>query len=171
MYKDSSKDEIMSGCDKYLISCKGACLVAGLGFMGAVLPLSFAQEPVPSPKPAGETKTPSTKILEMGARFLQGTQPLKSFDIYLVGFHPMKDHPENQMEAHHYCYQTNEDFAQCMLFDGNTRDANLNGIEYIHFRKTFRHPARRGSTGIPTTVKFLPISSSHQILPIWRKKH
>ncbi|MEO6825349.1 MAG: OBAP family protein [Nitrosospira sp.] len=132
-----SKEEIMSGRDKYLISFRGACLVAGLGFMGAVLPLSFAQEPVPSTKPAGEIKTPSTKILEVGARFLQGTQPLKSFDIYLVGFHPMKDHPENQMEAHHYCHQTNEDFAQCMLFDGNTRDANLNGIEYIISEKLF----------------------------------
>ena len=22
-------------------------------------------------------------------------------DVYLVGFHPMKEHPEQQMEAHH----------------------------------------------------------------------
>lgn len=31
----------------------------------------------------------------------------------------------------------NEDFAQCVLFDGNTRNANLNGIEYIISGKLF----------------------------------
>jgi hypothetical protein len=34
------------------------------------------------------------------------------------------------MEAHQFCKQVNEDFAQCVLFDGNTSAANLNGIEY-----------------------------------------
>jgi hypothetical protein len=41
------------------------------------------------------------------------------------------------MEAHHYCHQINEDFAQCALFDGNTKDANLNGIEYIISERLF----------------------------------
>jgi hypothetical protein len=36
-----------------------------------------------------------------------------------------------QMEAHHYCRVVNDDFLQCVLFDGNTREANLIGIEYI----------------------------------------
>jgi hypothetical protein len=58
-------------------------------------------------------------------------------DVYLVGFHPMKEDPGHQMEAHHFCRQVNEDFAQCALFDGNTRDANLNGIEYIISEKLF----------------------------------
>ena len=49
----------------------------------------------------------------------------------------MKDSPEDQMEVHHYCHQLNEDFAQCALFDGNTQDANLNGIEYIISEKLF----------------------------------
>jgi hypothetical protein len=87
--------------------------------------------------PEGEAKRPKTKILEAGAKLLQSTSPLKPFDIYLVGFHPMKDSPEHQMEAHHYCHQVNEDFAQCVLFDGNTEDANLNGIEYIISEKLF----------------------------------
>ncbi len=30
------------------------------------------------------------------------------------------------MEAHLYCNQVNEDFAQCVLFDGNTKQANFN---------------------------------------------
>lgn len=43
----------------------------------------------------------------------------------------MKEDPQVQMEAHHYCKQVNEGFVQCALFDGNTESANLNGIEYI----------------------------------------
>jgi hypothetical protein len=42
-----------------------------------------------------------------------------------------------QMEAHHYCRVVNDDFLQCVLFDGNTRDANLIGIEYIVSEKLF----------------------------------
>jgi Protein of unknown function (DUF1264) len=85
----------------------------------------------------GDPKRPATRALETGAKILQGNAPLKPFDVYLVGFHPMKDQPELQMEAHHYCHQVNEDFAQCTLFDGNTRTAKLNGIEYIISEKLF----------------------------------
>jgi hypothetical protein len=109
-----------------------------VALIGGPVSPAIAQEPMPpATAPPGEAKTPKTKILEAGAKLLQGTSPLKPFDIYLVGFHPMKDHPENQMEAHHYCHQVNEDFAQCVLFDGNTKHANLNGIEYIISEKLF----------------------------------
>ena len=64
--------------------------------------------------------------------------PLDGMNIYLVGFHPMKRNPAHQMEAHHYCRQMNQDFAQCALFDGNTKDAKLNGIEYIISEKFFK---------------------------------
>src|SRR5690606_11483694 len=43
----------------------------------------------------------------------------------------------HQMEAHHFCNQVNEDFAQGVLFDGNTREANLNGIEYSISERLF----------------------------------
>jgi hypothetical protein len=42
-----------------------------------------------------------------------------------------------QMEAHHYCHQVNADLLQCVLFDGNTEDANLIGIEYIISERLF----------------------------------
>ena len=101
-------------------------------------PMAVAQEATqPGTAPSGESKSAKTKILEAGARLFQSNAPLRSFDIYLVGFPPMKDSPEDQMEAHHYCHQLNEDFAQCALFDGNTQDANLNGIEYIISEKLF----------------------------------
>lgn len=87
--------------------------------------------------PAGEEKTPKTRLLEAGAKLLQSKTPLKGFDIYLVGFHPMKESPNEQMEAHHYCRQVNEDFAQCALFDSNDKNASLNGIEYIISERLF----------------------------------
>lgn len=70
-------------------------------------------------------------MLEAGANALQRDTPVDRLGIYLVGFHPLKSNPNHQMTAHHYCNQINEDFAQCALFDGNTKEANLNGIEYI----------------------------------------
>ncbi|TAK60579.1 MAG: DUF1264 domain-containing protein [Methylobacter sp.] len=82
-------------------------------------------------QPQGQEKTAKTQMLEVGAAMLQANSPLKSLDIYLDGFHATKEDPNHQMEAHHYCHQVNEDFAQCALFDGNTRQANLIGIEYI----------------------------------------
>lgn len=105
------------------------------GWIGALVALGcgsacIAQVP-------GEKKTPKTVALEAGAKILQSNAPLKPFDVYLVGFHPMKDRPEQQMESHHYCHQMNEDFAQCTLFDSNGANARLNGIEYIISAKLF----------------------------------
>jgi hypothetical protein len=87
--------------------------------------------------PPGADKSATTRTLEAGAKALQRTSPLGPMDIHLVGFHPMKEHPQRQVLAHHYCAQVNEDFAQCVLFDGDRRDANLNGIEYIISERLF----------------------------------
>jgi hypothetical protein len=35
------------------------------------------------------------------------------------------------MEAHHYCKNMNEEFTQCVIFDGNTDKSNIIGLEYI----------------------------------------
>lgn len=81
--------------------------------------------------PLGEEKKTKTEVLEAGAAMLQTDSPLEPMNIYLDGFHASKEDPAHQMEAHHFCRQVNQDFAQCALFDGNTRQANLIGIEYI----------------------------------------
>jgi hypothetical protein len=88
-------------------------------------------------QPPGEDKAAKTRLLEIGAKVLQGNAPVAALDVHLVGFHPMKQHPEHQMEAHHYCRQVNEDFAQCAVFDGAGADANLNGIEFIISERLF----------------------------------
>lgn len=103
----------------------------------AISTASFAQSSPSATVPQGAAKTSSTTVLETGAKILQSYAPLKGFDIYLNGFHPMKDNPAMQMEAHHWCHQMNEDFAQCVLFDGNSRSANMNGLEYIISEKLF----------------------------------
>ncbi|MFL6673385.1 MAG: OBAP family protein [Massilia sp.] len=117
----------------------GTILPAAAWVAVAALALgALAQESSP-PKtaPAGEAKSATTRGLEAGSKVLQGKAPLSGFDVYLDGFHPLKDRPELQVEAHHYCRQVNEDFAQCILFDGNTATANVNGIEYIISEKLY----------------------------------
>jgi len=100
--------------------------------------IAVAQNTVPSKTDVpGDPKSSKTRSLEVGAKVLQRNVPLQPFDVYLVGFHAMKERPELQMESHHYCHQMNEDFAQCTLFDSNARNAKLNGIEYIISEKLF----------------------------------
>ncbi|WP_437622203.1 OBAP family protein [Sorangium sp. So ce1151] len=81
--------------------------------------------------PPGQEKKVDTKILEKGAEALQDLSPVRAIDHYLDGFHVMKDNPDHHMEAHHYCKGINEEFTQCVIFDGNTKDANIIGVEYI----------------------------------------
>lgn len=87
--------------------------------------------------PAGRGKGAWLASLETGADLLQSAAPLKDFDVYVVGFHCVKGEPDDQMEAHHYCRVVNDDLLQCVLFDGNTRAANLIGIEYIISESVF----------------------------------
>jgi hypothetical protein len=68
---------------------------------------------------------------------LQDKAPLEQMALYLNGFHVAKDDPTIQMEANHYCDQVNQDFAQCVLYDGNTDAARLSGIEYIISKKLY----------------------------------
>jgi hypothetical protein len=108
--------------------------LSGVLLFALALPWGMAQD---TAAPPGEPKTAKTRTLETGARVLQTKPPLNGFNIYLVGFHPMKAQPEMQLEAHHYCRQVNQDFAQCVLFDGNKANANMNGVEYIISEKLF----------------------------------
>jgi hypothetical protein len=88
-------------------------------------------------RPAGEDKGAWLATLEQGAHLLQTDAPMRGYDVYVVGFHCAKGQPHPQMEAHHFCRVVNDDFLQCVLFDGNTKDANLIGIEYIVSERLF----------------------------------
>lgn len=114
-----------------LPSLPSAARFLGCAFLFALAACDDPRSSSPLTKPPGEAERPRTNMLEAGAAMLQGNGPVAKLDIHLVGFHPMKDHPRHQMEAHHYCRQVNEDFAQCVLFDAEGEDANLTGVEYI----------------------------------------
>src|SRR3954453_19094572 len=96
--------------------------------------ISRRESPV---RPSGEGPSAWRVTLEAGAAVLQDMTPLKGFDIYVAGLHCAKHEPGMQMEAHHFCRQVNQDLIQCVLFDGNTKAANLIGIEYIVCERLF----------------------------------
>ncbi|KFI21564.1 OBAP family protein [Nitrosococcus oceani] len=112
-------------------------------FMAALLVIVLATgctgsgKVLPALEIEGQPESIKTNVLETGALALQRDAPPDKLNIYLVGFHPLKNDPQRQFEAHHFCQQVNQDFAQCVLYDGNTPDANMNGIEYIISERLF----------------------------------
>ncbi|WP_266367287.1 OBAP family protein [Tellurirhabdus rosea] len=86
----------------------------------------------------GAEKSTKTKVLEAGAAALQDKTPLRRMEIYLNGFHFYNGHLDGQMEAHHYCTKLNEDLTQCVIFDGNGKDAKIMGVEYIVSERVYR---------------------------------
>lgn len=85
----------------------------------------------------GAERSGTTAALEAGADVMQSTEPVDRIALHLVGFHPSKSDPRLQFESHHFCDQVNEDFMQCVLYDGDTADARLHGIEYIISEKLY----------------------------------
>lgn len=109
----------------------------------------------PTHPPGAETSS-KTRVLKAGSAVLQSESPLKPMHVHLSGFHAMKNDPAHHMAADHYCSQVNEDFAQCALFDGNTRSANLTGIEYIISEKLFKQlPAQEKQYWHPHNYEIL----------------
>ena len=125
----------------------------------------------PAAQPAGQPQTATTTVLEAGAVALQRDAPPDALDIYLIGFHPIRNNPRHQTEAHHFCRQVNADFAQCALFDGNTADANPTGIEYIISEEfaTLRRP--RNNIGIRTTARSSPANWWRRACRKWRRRN
>lgn len=95
---------------------------------------SETRSPVDTP---GRPESAKTQLLEAGAATLQAKPPIEAINAYLDGFHFYNGHPDVQMEAHHYCSILNEDVIQCVIFDGNTKEAKIMGIEYIIDEKLF----------------------------------
>src|SRR5687767_12945856 len=78
--------------------------------------------PVAAP---GAPETAKTKTLEAGAVALQNKPPIEAINAYLDGFHFYNGRQDAQMEAHHYCSILNEDVIQCVIYDGNVKDAKI----------------------------------------------
>src|SRR5689334_16037797 len=85
----------------------------------------------------GASESAKPRALEAGAAGLQNIPPIEAINAYLDGFHFYNGNLQIQMEAHHYCSIVNEDLIQCVIYDGNVRDARLMGVEYIVSAKLF----------------------------------
>ena len=88
--------------------------------------------------PPGVEKSVKTKVLETGAAVLQNRAPINAINVYVDGLHFHNGSLDRQVEAHHYCSVINEDFLQCTLYDSNSKNARLMGIEYIISEQSFQ---------------------------------
>lgn len=136
---------------RLLSLCKLTCLTMG---MASVVACSGhrSHSPVESP---GKPATTMTKALDTGADILQSHAPVDQLNAYLDGFHFYNGNREAQMEAHHYCSVLNEEVIQCAIFDGNTKNAKLMGVEYIISANLFAQ--------LPDDEKALWHSHKHEV--------
>ncbi|MCI0752551.1 OBAP family protein [Teichococcus vastitatis] len=86
----------------------------------------------------GEENSLRSRVLGAGAAALQTKAPLNAMNMYLNGFHFYADDMGRPVEAHHFCTHLTEDLHQCVIFDGNSEDSRLIGIEYIVSERVFR---------------------------------
>lgn len=137
---------------------------------------AFAEQSTEKGDPiAGDKKSLKSHALELGADLLQDDSPISVINMYLNGFHFYADDMGRQVEAHHYCTHINEDFFQCVIYDGNKAGSRLIGIEYIVSERLFKtlpekekplwHSHRHETTsgelimpGIPETVEHTAIA-------------
>ncbi|MBV8709658.1 MAG: OBAP family protein [Acidobacteriaceae bacterium] len=85
----------------------------------------------------GAEESAKTRVLETGTAILQNKAPIDAINVYLDGFHFYNGNMKGQMEAHHYCSVMNEDLIQCVIFDGNSKNSKLMGVEYIISRNAY----------------------------------
>jgi len=119
----------------------------------------------------GNAKSSKSKMLAMGADVLQSHAPINAINMYLNGFHFYADDMGRQIEAHHYCHHVNEDFFQCVIYDGNQSDSRLIGIEYIVSEKIFQtlsddekplwHSHRHETTSGELVMPGIPMPAEH----------
>lgn len=102
------------------------CIALGLMLTGCGGNNTPAQ--VASP---GAPTSAKMKTLAAGADVLQSRPPIDAINTYLDGFHFYNGDQNGQMEAHHYVTVLNDDVMQAVIYDGNTKDARLMGVEYI----------------------------------------
>ena len=140
-----------------------------------------ATEVGPKVTPPGEAKSAKSLAMEQGARVLQPQDPVRELSVYLVGFHTYKDDPSHQMTAHHFCRPVNQDLTQCALFDGNSAEANLTGVEYIISEKLFNelpqeeqqywHPHNFEILSGTLTAPGLPAAAEHDLLAMFMNSY
>ncbi|MBA1188042.1 OBAP family protein [Pseudomonas entomophila] len=130
-------------------------VIASLGLLCLALQGCAGRDTASPVDVPGAPKQADTRALELGAQTLQSQAPIDQLNTYLDGFHFYNGHPHVQMEAHHYCAIVNEELIQCVIYDGNQRDARLMGVEYIISKRLFAQ--------LPAKEKALWHSHAHEV--------
>ena len=86
----------------------------------------------------GEGHSFKHRVLDVASGVVQPKYPLDAMSTYLNGFHMYADEMGRQVEAAHFCVHLRHDLHQCVIFDRNSPDARLIGIEYIISEERFR---------------------------------
>lgn len=90
------------------------------------------------------SKATEAVAMEAGTRDLQDLTPVRQIEMYLDGYHcynserGLPANKQRQVRVSHYCHHASPDFVQCVIYDGNTEDAHLIGIEYVISDKLFK---------------------------------
>lgn len=140
----------MSATRTFLV-LKTACASAAALLLGACAADNTASNVVAP----GDAPSPTTRTLDAGAALLQSRPPIDALNAYLDGFHFYNGDMKAQMEAHHYCAILNDEVIQCVIYDGNRKDAKLMGVEYIISERLF--------TGLPKAEQALWHSHVHEV--------
>jgi len=85
----------------------------------------------------GQTSSGIAALAE-GAKVLQSFKPLGGICESFCGLHMYPNDPKRQFIAFHYCHLIDEDRRQCLIYDGDSKDAKLIGVEYIISEKLFK---------------------------------
>ncbi|MGP3591651.1 OBAP family protein [Vagococcus sp. WN89Y] len=109
----------------------------------------------PNAPTAGDKTSTKLRTLDAGAALLQSRPPIDAINTYLDGFHFYSGDKDGQMEAHHYVTVLNDDLMQAVIYDGNTKDARLMGVEYIISERLF--------TSLPAEEKKLWHSHRYEV--------
>ena len=67
-----------------------------------------------------------------------GKLPLTGIHAHVCGLHFYNGQMDRQVIAHHFCGHATEDLMQCVIYDGNRKDARLIGIEYVITARAFK---------------------------------
>lgn len=130
-------------------------LQIAIAFIAALTLAACNKETRSGVQAPGAPESAKTKVLEAGAAALQNKPPVEAINAYLDGFHFYNGQQKIQMEAHHYCSILNDDLIQCVIYDGNVKDAKIMGVEYIVSEKLFK--------GLPENEKALWHSHVHEV--------
>ncbi|UCB31673.1 hypothetical protein J9874_02214 [Duffyella gerundensis] len=111
------------------------CLTAALALLLSGCGANNTPAQVNTPGAPTSTKM---KTLATGATLMQSRPPIDAISTYLDGFHFYSGDKNGQMEAHHYVTVLNDDVMQALIYDGNTADARLMGVEYIISERLYK---------------------------------